>query len=267
MLTISAELDRTGLMKTISGLAAMGKSTGLTARFLCWDVMRAWCLDMVKRTAPWAGEGTLGTYAAQKKAGFGAVQKDIDRAFARNEKRTVAAWERDGTRFVKIKESGVVFSVPGELWEPDIEQRHKRLRTAKGRVPRQQRQAWVDPQKLKEYTKAVQSRVGALKAGWIPSLYHYASLSRGSTGRLPQWILGQGKKMGGYSGNMSDNGNGSISAENTAPHSKAIRRDTVEYSRKLQQKNLERFGKVRIQRLCDQFNGGKTPKAELRSAA
>lgn len=267
MLTISAELDRRGLMRTIQGLAAMGKATGLTTRFVCWDVMRGWCLDMVKRTAPWASDGTVGSYAAQKKCGFGAVSKDLDRAFAINDKRTVAAWDRDGAHFVKMKETGAVFTVPAELWQPDIEQHHRKLRNNSGRVPRQKRQAWVEPAKLKQYTKQVQSRVGSLKAGWIPALYHYAELCKGSKGRLPQWILGQEKKMGRPGGYMSESGNGTITAENTAPHSRAIRKSTAEYSKSLQEKNLRRFSTVRLQRLCDQFNKGQVPKPELRSAA
>ena len=264
MITINANVDRTRLTQTMNALAQFGKAEGLTVQFVCWDVMRAIMLDMIKRTAPWTNKGVVGTYAAQKKTGQGAVRNDLDRAFADSDK--VVKFDRNGVTMVRVKETGAVFPIDSALWSPDIKDRHLSVRNSKGRVPRQKRQAWVSGKDLSVYRKAVQARVGSLKAGWIPALYHFASLCRGSVGRLPQWILRQSVKAGGFGGNMRADGNGSIYSENTAHHSDAIRKDTVGWVVRYNGKNLNKFSKFRIQRLCDQFNNGKIPKPILQAA-
>ena len=265
MITINANVDRTRLTQTMNALAQFGKAEGLTVQFVCWDVMRAIMLDMVKRTAPWAGDGVVGTYFQQRKTGQGAVEHDLDRAFANADK--VVKFDKNGATMLRVKESGAVFAVDASKWNPDIKTYHLSVRNGMGRVPRQKRQAWVSFKALSGYRKSVQSRVGSLKAGWIPALYHYAGLCRGSVGRGFQWVLRQSLKAGSYGGTMRADGNGAIFAENTAHHSFAIRKDAVDWVIAFNGKNLNKFSRYRIQRLCDQFNNGKTPKPILQAAA
>lgn len=257
MITINANVDRTRLTKTMAALAQFGKAEGLTVQFVCWDVMRAIMLDMIKRTAPWADAGVVGQYAAQKKTGQGAVRNDLDRAFADADR--VVKFDRNGQTMVRVKETGIVYPIDSAMWKPNIKSYHLSVRNRKGRVKRQKRQAWVSFKDLAAYRKDVQSRVGSLKAGWIPALYHFASLSKGSTGRIPQWVTRQSLKAGGYGGNMRSDGNGAIYAENTAHHSDAIRQDTVAWVVRYNGNKLNKFSRYRVQRLCDQFNRGKAP--------
>lgn len=294
MLTINATLDKTSLTRTVNGLAAMGKAEGLTVQFVCWDAMRLWGLDMTKRTPPWAN-GKPGTGNAQKKAGQAAIAFDLyGKKGARkgilgwitDEMTAYMDWNDELPAHVLIRiKGGGVYLVDKNLYNAsagpaEIRQHHLKYRTKNGRVTtagqRDMRigrwksvdKLFVQKKQAEAYVKAEQAKVGTLKAGWLPAVHHFAALSRGSTGRIPQWIS-RNVSMGSFEDRMDRTGNGTLAAINTAPHAHAIRKDTLEFSRKHIEK-IMRFSKngvnYRLQRLIDQFNAGKTPKAELRAA-
>ena len=265
MIQISANVNRSSIDKTIKALSQFNEARGLTVRFICWDVMRSILLDCIRRTAPWAGKSTLGTFAAQKKCGQSAVRNDLDRAFADADR--VVSFDRDGKKFVRVSDTNQVYKIDAANWKPSIPSRHLELRNKRGRVPKQKRQSWVSFKDLKKYEKTVASRVGSLKAGWIPALYHYARLSKGSIGRIPQWITNQAVKAGVFGGVMSGRGAGEIYSANSAHHWRGIREDSIRWIIAFNDKNLRNWSAFRIRRLCDQFNGGERPIPRLRSAA
>lgn len=291
MIAINATIDKTGLKKAIDGLAAMGQAEGLTVQFVCWDVMRAWTLDMMTYTPPWAN-GKPGNTLAQRNAGRKAITYDLmgnsgARGILGSIDNKMQAWmdwndKLPDQTLIKLK-SGAIYLVDRNLYRPgagfsEIYAHHLKYRNQNGRVTKAGQRdrkigRWKSVDKfftekktVRDYVKHVQARVGSLKAGWIPALNHWASLSRGSTGRLRGWILEQNRE--GSSGGMVDkSGNGSIYSLNSAHHSKAIRTSTANFVRDKQEKNMTRFAKYRIQRLCDQFNKGQNPTPDKRSAA
>ena len=306
------------MTRCISALSAYGRAQGLTVRFVCWDVMRSWVIDMIKYTSPWAS-GVPGNSLNQRDAGYGAIGKDLlgyKQLFSNRRSQGLfraadgPAVERTwlwsaaknsssgsvkmvatqtsygrliGKRGVKFH-GGAVLVVDETMWKPqaDIQEMqdfHLRYRRKDGRVS--SAGSWskdvgrwkpigmmfVNQQGITQYIKHVKKRVGSLKAGWIPALFHYASLCRGSIGRLQQWILGQSVKAGGFGGNMDVTGNGFIYADNTAHHSRAIRTSAAELCRDKQGKNLNRFARYRLERLIKQFNSGSIPKPILQATA
>lgn len=294
MLTISAELDRLGLMRTIQGLAAMGKATGLTTRFVAYDTMRSWLITGIKYTAP-RRQAKPNNSKAEQKLGLAAITTDLfgDKKDKRGiigtitpEMTSYMDWNDKLPDHVLIRlKSGAVYLVDRNLYDAGASQQtirahHLKYRRKDGRVTTAGQgdrkigrwkavdKLFVSKNAAKTYLKSQQKKVGSLKAGFVPALYHYAALSRGSIGRLPQWIANQSPE-GGYGGNMSESGNGAIYATNTSHHSRAIRHDAMEQARDITMKGLKfsRNGiNQRVRRLCDQFNAGQKPKPELRAA-
>lgn len=297
MLTVSASVDRTSLQRTLQGLRAFDKAQGLDVRFICFDLMRAWVLDMVKYSAPWGGGSAPGNSKAQRNTGQAAITFDLFGGSKMHGRKTLGAFGiYDDAKVAKtfndklsghpiiVLKSGAVFGMDKALFRPEaneveMHQHHMALRGKNGRVSqagardrRVGRWKFFDKMFVRKatamsYLKSVQDRVGTLKAGWLPALYRYASLSNGSQGRLPQWIKRQSIPSGGSSGMMDATGNGAIYAWNTAPHSRAIRESQVTFTQRKQENSMRRFGAKRIQRLCDQFNAGRVPTPLLKSAA
>lgn len=296
MIEFSATVDRASFDRTINGLKAFDKARGLTVKFIAHDAMRAWVKDMMKYTAPWAN-GTPGTGLKQRGAGHAAVVFDLLGGRRAAGAKTIGAFgvideAKIGRTFddklsghpIVVLKSGAVFGVDRALFRPDASQdemhkHHVSLRGKNGRVSQAGsrdrkvgrwkfiNKMFVRKPVLESYIESVKARVGSLKAGWLPALYHYAALSNGSVGRIPQWISGQAIRAGSFGGNMSDRGDGSIFSVNTAHHSRAIRRDTVLYAQKKQERSMKAFGEKRVQRLCDQFNAGQRPVAQTKAAA
>lgn len=270
MLTISAQLDNGKLMR---GIKKYAQASGVTVQFVCYDTMRMWLLDLIRKTAPWADSGVLGSYAKQRATGKNAVEHDIDKIFAKFEPSKQVTWtlKSDGRRFVKNKETGAVIVVDAknDMMNADamaMKNLHLKYRNRKGRVKHNGNQVWVKKSMFSKYVKSVQERVGSLKAGWINALNRYAALSNGSLGRIPNWIKSQSVKAGSYGGNMNSTGNGMIYATNDAHHWQAIRSDTVTETMKLREKDLRGMAMKRLSRLVNQFNSGNNPQASLRAA-
>ena len=207
---------------------------------------------------------------------------------SRSKKTTMAATQTGysqyaGKRGAKLV-GGAILVIDEYMWRPEasmseMEEFHKKYRNSRGRTTaagswskdvgrwKPMGLMFVNKDRIQSYMHSVQKRVGSLKAGWLPALYHYASLSNGSVGKITQWIGRQSVRAGSFGGTMSDRGDGSIFSANTAHHSRAIRRDTVLYAQKKQERSMKAFGEKRVQRLCDQFNSGQKPVAQTRSAA
>jgi hypothetical protein len=248
---VSIEFDKVSLQRAIDGLEKTKGATGLTVRWLCWDVMRQALNMAIKYTAPRNESGGGG-----KAIGVGAVTHDLDRAFARDDFDKVKLFESGGRRRGRVKETGVVFEIAPDLWMPNLETHHVSVRNRRGRVPRQPRQAWVKNRDLKKYTASVVSRVGSLKAGWVPALEHFASLTNGAK-KIPPWVAKQSVKAGDQSGEIDAEGNGFLKSDNTAHHNAAIRGDMIDFIYRQQNSYISTHLPKRMEAVCDRFNAGQ----------
>jgi hypothetical protein len=253
---LSIQFDQVGLQRAIDDLEKTKGATGLTVRWLCWDQMRLAMLDAVKYTAPRTESG--GSFAEQKRIGSGAATADIDQVFARTNNPAVVLFENRGKQMGRIISSGAVFEIPAELWKPNLEALHKRLRNRRGRTPRKMKQAWVVAKDLKAYQKAVVGRVGSLKAGWLAGLRMFGSLTGGKTS-VPKWIESQ-MVEGTSEDRLSESGNGWAKASNTAHHNIAIRRDMVDFIEGKRNKDINVEMKLRMERIAERFNAGQAKR-------
>lgn len=252
------------LRRLVRHLNATGKAVGITVQYLCRDQMRLWLIDLMRVTAPWAGAGKKGTYVQQQKTGIGAVAKDLDRLFARidDPKHPIVSWMRQGERWAKRKDEKKNFRIEGNMWLPRMKPLHLSVRNRRGRVPRQKRQAWVTTNEYTQYVKDVQARVGSLKAGWLASLDHYARITGGGYGKygVPAWIRTQ-IPAGMYTDAMNETGKGFVGAANLAHHASAIRRDTLAFTQRTRDRDMNKWMHKRADRIAEQFNAGREPKA------
>lgn len=263
---LTVSIDQVEMEKTLQKLQATGKAVGLTVKHLGYDTMRNALNNAVRLTAPRTQGASGGTWGEQKKIGFGAVEHDLDRGFARIENPAVYLFAVGGKLMSKSKKKniermgmiepdGAIFVIPQELWQPDIKAHHDSIRDRFGRVKQQHRQAWVKTAKLKKHTREVQKRVGSLKAGWLPALTYFAGLVHGKV-KAPLWVKKQAVHAGFPAGKMEDNGNGEISAHNTSHHSGAIRRSMIEYINKETQKDVDRWLPIRIEAIAKKYAAG-----------
>jgi len=223
--------------------------------------MRLAMQDAMKATAPWGG-GKSGNGKPQKEQGQSAVNNDIERKFATKDESTYVFFVNAGNnkQFAKDKKTGLVFEIAGELMNPEIQPLHFRLRNNKGRVAKQKRQAWVEAKPLKDYIKAVQARVGSLKASWVPALEHFAAKTGGAM-RVPAWIARQNKE-GTFQDRVNPSGNGAAVATSNAHHGQGIRRDSIMFVERQRNKFLGSMTQKRMEQIARSFKAGNVqPKA------
>lgn len=80
--------------------------------------------------------------------------------------------------------------------KPFTPELHTRARTrgGRGRVIKYQKVMTPDFQKVNQWTKRKKGNVGILKASFIPAMIGIT----GTTGRVPGWVVNQGKRFGTY---------------------------------------------------------------------
>jgi len=294
---VNAQIDKTSLMQTIKGLHAMGKASGMTVQFVCHDAMRLWAIRCMKFTAPWAAGSSPGNGKKQRATGEAAIAFDlfggrkshrgiIGRITPDIQAYTEFSGSKDLPNHNLIRlNSGAVFLVEKNLYDASGDQskiraHHLKYRGKNGRVTTAGRRdrnigRWKSVDKLyvptdaaAKYSKDVQSRVGSLKAGWLPAIYHYSMMSRGSNGNPPQWVK-RHSGAGSFGGYIDASGNGSIFSENMARHRGAIRRSGVEKAMKVVESGMK-IGKngipFRLQQLIKQWDSGQMPRANTRAS-
>jgi hypothetical protein len=262
----SVQFNPLQLQRLKKRLNDTGEAVGITVQWLCWDQARLASLDGVKYVAPWA-DGKPGTGSKQRKAGTGAIEKDLDKIFAVEDKQKFVFFVNKGNskRYAREIKTGRVFEIPQELYRPKIETLHLKLRNKRGRVPKQKKQAWVQARDLKKYVKSVQARVGSLKAAWLPALMHFATKVGGSQ-RVPAWINTQ-KTEGTFRDAMKPNGSGKLYVTSNAHHNRAIRRDTIMFMNKRRNKSMAKYSPKRIEQIIKQFNANRTNVQPIRQNA
>jgi hypothetical protein len=254
---MDVSLDAIQLRRLQRNLAKMPEAIGITVQWLTWDQGRLAGRDAIKGTAPWAGNSS-GNTSRQRKVGEGAVEGDINRAFAEadEDKYTFFVNKGNGKRYAKNKATNQTFEIPPDLWMPELKARHLKLRNSKGRVMKQSRQAWAKPKDLRNYIKTVQSRVGSLKASWVPAAQYFARRVNGAL-KIPAWVS-RHVPQGTFIDAVAANGNGQIVLSSTIDHNTAIRRSLMPFIAKERDKYLRRITPKRMQQIADQFNAGRT---------
>jgi hypothetical protein len=258
---VTVELNKFELDRLRRNLENTHKCVGLTTQWLVWDNMRLAMQDAIKYTAPWAA-GKPGTSKAQQLQGQSAVNNDVERIFATKDESKYVFFVNAGNnkQFARDKKSGAVFEISGELMNPDIQPLHLRLRNNRGRVNKQKRQAWVQAKPLQDYIKTVQSRVGSLKASWVPALEYFASKVGGAM-RVPAWIAKQNKE-GTFQDRVNASGNGAAVATSVAHHGVGIRRDTIQFIERQRNKFMQGMTQKRMEQIAKSFKAGTVqPKA------
>jgi hypothetical protein len=258
---VTVELNKFELDRLKRNLVNTHKCVGLTTQWLVWDNMRLAMQDAIKFTAPWA-DGKPGTGSAQKMGGESAINNDIERIFATDDSKKYILFINKGNsnRYGREISTGRVFQISQQLFYPEIEPLHLRLRTRRGRVNPQRRQAWVAADSLQKYIKSVQSRVGSLKASWVPALEHFAAKTGGAM-RVPAWIARQ-RREGTFQDGVNQSGNGKVVATSFAHHAQGIRRDMIMGIQRMRNNFMRNMGEKRMQQIADIFNkGNPQPKA------
>lgn len=254
---VSIQFDRRQLKKLVDDANKTGKSVGLTVQWMAQDLMRVSLNDAIKYTAP-RGAAKVGGWKAQKEIGTGAVDHDLDRLFGRLDTgEFFIPFENQGRHFMRHKTRGYVFEVEQGDWMPDMKQAHMAARTRRGRVPKQRRQKWVGEADLKAYTKAVQARVGSLKAGWLTAARAFASVTGGKVS-APAWVKKHmtPMKMSSVYGITAD-GKGALYATNMAHHNEAIRESMIRYINGKRNQDLNKWLPLRMEKVVQRFNKGQ----------
>jgi len=258
---VTVELNKFELDRLRRNLENTHKCVGLTTQWLVWDNMRLAMQDAISRTAPWAGKKP-GTTKAQKEQGQSAVNNDIERIFATKDESKYVFFVNAGNnkQFARNKGTGLVFEISGELMNPEIQPLHLRLRNNRGRVNKQNRQAWVQKKPLENYIKSVQVRVGSLKASWVPALEYFARKVGGAM-KVPAWILKQNKE-GRFEDRVNVSGNGAAVAVSFAHHAQGIREDMITHIQTQRNKFMRNMGEKRMEQIARSFKAGTVqPKA------
>lgn len=252
-LEMNIELNKFELERLRRKLEQTQGAVGITTQWLVWDTARLAAKDAVKFTAPWA-DGVPGIGSKQRQVGESAVNNDLERIFATKDESKYVFFinKGNGKQYAKNRASGLVFEIAPELFNVDIKRMHMDKRNAKGRVPRQKRQAWVESKPLKDYIKSVKTRVGSLKASWLPAEEYFAR-KVGVIAKAAAWITKQ-RKFGGYTDSVNPSGNGAVVISNSAAHNLAIRKDTISFIEKQRQKFLSSTGEKRMAQIAAQFN-------------
>lgn len=144
--------------------------------------------------------------------GKDAIARDLVRAV---EPITEDAFESESIRkIIRERDKAAFAAVLSNIrpeWElVDFDQSlHTGARNRRNRVTRQTRRSTLDVKQWKSYLKEVQSRVGRMKAAWLPAL-------RAVGGTVPGWISRHASPSGHYQNDLSSSLVPSFTAVNRA---------------------------------------------------
>jgi len=250
----------------IRGLKKFGADVGNMMQFIMHDQARLLALDAIKYSAPW-DNGAPGTGSKVRVAGESALSGDLQKIFKPiDNESAIARWlieaGKSGKDFVRydskkrklVFKSALVNDAMDKMKAWHLQHRNKRGRVV---FKEDKSLAWggkqLVPSKLFwKYYKQEAQRVGELKAGWLPSVRHFALLSRGPA-RVPAWIT-RHATPGGASGSVGRNGTGRLVLTNRAHHGSAIRDSAMRAIVGIRERSMKSYTAKRLQQICDQFN-------------
>lgn len=261
-------------------------AVGITTQWLTWDTARLAANDAIKYSAPWAA-GKPGTGTAQLASGKSAIAYDLlgrKGGATRRAKRLGVfdflpdniqrTFTKDGV-VVNVTKDGRIYAKDETLYRPnatlaDMKAHHLRYRGRNGRTTtagaktrnigrwKSTAKMMVPKAKMDQYLRYVQSKVGELKASWLPAAQYFA-LKVGGKVSASAWIKKQGKKLGTYTDSVNATGNGFCSLTNLAPHNEAVRPDMVKFIEAQRNKFIMRVTPKRMEQIAAQFNANRTP--------
>lgn len=267
---------------------------GITTQWLTWDTARLAANDAIKYSAPWAA-GKPGTGSAQLASGKSAIAYDLlgSKGGATRRAKRLGVFDflpdnikrtfiQDGV-VVNVTSSGRIYAKDETLYRPnaslaEMKAHHLRYRGKNGRTTtagaktrnigrwKSTAKMMVPREKMDQYLRYVQSKVGELKASWLPAARYFAQKVGGKVG-ASAWIVKQGKQLGTYIDSVNATGNGYASLTNLAPHNEAIRPDMVKFIESQRNKFIMRVTPKRMQQIADQFNRNRTPQPIRETAA
>jgi hypothetical protein len=269
---MAGAIDIRGVHGAQQAMANLSASIGVDVRFIAYDQMRLWLIDLVKKSG---GDPRL-SLSKQKQAGKGAIWDDLNKIF-NSDFDTVDEWTRDttqGTTYFVESATGAIYGVDETLYKPSasisqMHRYHSQLRGKKGRVKRQTPQTtrrggytevnkmYVKANRLKKFAKELHSHIGTIKAAWVPALQVFARKSRGGTGRIPAWLMQNTSRApdGQTQDNMTKYGSGTLKASNNLDWARdAIRQSLINSTAATRQMDLFKQSKKRIERLVERFN-------------
>lgn len=187
-----------------AALVDYAAATGRECAEVVTDQARLFTRDVMKATPPFETFGNFDeSWAAQRRAGLGAIEGDIRRGFQAFEELSLFESPRNaelGANFRKavrgnkpeaaraiLKNARILDIKPDRIVAQPTPERHNRLRNQRGRVyTRLPYPFWtLLSRPVDRFVRDKQKLVGRLKAGWLA-----AAIQLGVKG-IPQWIQSQ----------------------------------------------------------------------------
>jgi len=292
---VDIQFDQVGIQRAIDGIQATGKAVGLTVQWMVWDVARLAANDCIKYSAPWSKGKKPGNTKSQKESGEIAIgaeltgKGDFRGLFGSIDEMPYHAekgnWSRvaPGYSLLRKKDTGAVWLVDKDYFKPnasegELEKFHMAHRTKGGHVSRSKNAGswsrtigrWKASEKLyarkavvDSYVKKVKSRVGELKASWIPAAEYFAKKTGGKVS-APAWVKrhnGEGKS----SDTIDANGNGMASVTSMAHHSIAIRPSFKPFIENLRNRDINEWLPKRMESIAKRFEAGQATATAVKA--
>ncbi len=243
-------------------LEKLSWNTGVSIQFICWDQMRLWINDIIRKSAP----GTLSQ-------GRNMIQKDVNRLFVPiKSAAAVKAWRKRS-----IQEGGDIFTTTKSgrrrvsyrsLQTSNLAKMkriHQQNRSRRdGRVHLKKRVRsnafggeFIAPERLvKMLTRDLQKKVGLMKAHFGVPAQYYATKTRGKTPAYDKaWI--ERHALGGRKADkIGIGGTGFIEAINDSAYAarKMLGKSWWRNTEMKRQRDLTRGGFKRMSDLARRFN-------------
>ena len=216
------------------------------------DQMRLWTNDVIKMTPP----KTL----AQ---GRGAVIRDLNMIFSDVKDREVMNFFED-LDDRGVLPSNIVINAEGNLDE--MEERHNRTRTRRGRVTEHMKhkkgfklgklemdaKMYVPRSAFNKYKKKKTSNVGITKAGWLGGGNPFNS-------KAPAFVMKQ-KKQGEAGGRIDKKGNGKLWVQNNIPWASRLEH-LFGPARRTRERDMKKHLEKRIQNIADKNHNQSKSRA------
>ena len=256
-------IDDGGMKKKLERLAA---KSGVTVQFICWDQLRLWTQDVMRKTAP-----------SKLSKGRATVDAGMTELFEPAE--TTAAFVFWKDRLAQQNSDVIQYTKRGKMRltkksakaesASQMRRIHKASRTKRGGVSRKKvnrttpdiafrGKIIVPKSEFNRFKREKQKAVGNLKAGWVPALTFWARKAK-ATAKIPSWVMRQASKRGYPGGRIDEKGNGMIEAVNNViyANSRISQDNIVEFTKQSRQKDLTRGAFKRMDDLAKRFNAGR----------
>jgi len=256
------EIDKGSLQKNLDRLA---KKAGVTVQFVCWDQLRLWTQDMMRKTPPRKlSQGRL-TISAGVAELFEPAETPIARDYWKSRLQEQGSTLVQYTKRGKMRIKATQLKVQSAL---QMQRIHAKARTSKGGVSLR-KVLKVDPSmafsgklivaqsEYNRFLRMKQKNIGNLKAGWIPALQFW-SRKTNATPSIPTWVMRHAERRGYPAGKIDKDGNGFVAAVNSVIYANnRISQDRlVEITQGARQRDLVRGGFKRMADLTERFSKG-----------